>query len=284
MLANITLRYVFSLTETVAVTATSCYWRNISFDGTHLVERMSLMTLIILGEGAIATAKACQYVVYAEYPLSFRGAVAAQTFCAVLNLYFLYMIYFDWIHEERFGTIRQQIWSVLHFPLHTALVLAVEGGSQCITWTAATHRKEQLMTQVLHWRDVLVKAAHPTNATWQDAARDLNGTADALLRKKLQRSSGLASTVAGLGYYHQLNVSCLPTIRNGTNNPQAGGNAIWWLTGVLYNTIYEIGGFYAPESLEVQQQSIDYLTERLDFAEYPLVSVTTTRDNRPHRT
>lgn len=41
---------------------------------------------------------------------------------------------------------------------------------------------------------------------------------------------------------------------------------------MLYNTIYEIGGFYAPETPEVKEQSIDYFTERLDFAEYPLVS------------
>lgn len=233
---------------------------------------MSLLTLIILGEGAIATAKACQYVVYAVGTFSFRGSVAGVTLCAVLNLYFMYMIYFDWIHEERFGTIRQQIWSVLHFPLHTALVLAVEGAAQCITWTAATGRRDQLIDQVVGWRDVFVNSSHPTATTWQAAASDLNATADSLLVKKLQRSTELSGTVAGLGYYHQLNVSVLPTIQNGTNDPQAGGNAIWWLTGVLYNTIYEIGGFYAPDTPEVKQQSIDYLTERLNFSEYPLVS------------
>ncbi|EME38036.1 hypothetical protein DOTSEDRAFT_107533, partial [Dothistroma septosporum NZE10] len=262
--------YVFSLTETIAVTATSCYWRNISFDGTHLVERMSLLTLIILGEGAIATAKACLYIVYAEDAFSFTGSVAAVVFCAVLNLYFLYMIYFDWIHEETFGTIRQQIWSVLHFPLHAALVLAVEGASQCITWTAATVRKKQLVNGVLDISDVLLASNGSVMATWNQAAADLSEEADSLLTIKLRRSDELSSTVAALGYYHQVNASVIPTILNGTANPEAGGNAIWWITGVLYNAIYEIGGFYAPESPEVTQQSIDYLTEPLDFSAYPL--------------
>lgn len=180
---------------------------------------MSLLTLIILGEGAIATAKACQYVVYAGSTFSFKGSVAVVISCAVLNLYLLYMIYFDWIHEERFGTIRQQIWSILHFPLHTALVLAVEGASQCITWMAATNRKEQLIDEVIKSRSQLVQAANPTDATWHAAARELNATADSLLVKKLQRASDFASTVAGLGYYTQLNVSCIPTIQNGTNDP-----------------------------------------------------------------
>jgi hypothetical protein len=31
--------------------------------------------------------------------------------------------------EDHFGTIRQQIWAFVHFPLHLALVLAVEGTS-----------------------------------------------------------------------------------------------------------------------------------------------------------
>lgn len=37
------------------------------------------------------------------------------------------MIYFDQLDEGRFGTIRQQIWALLHYPLHIAILLTIEG-------------------------------------------------------------------------------------------------------------------------------------------------------------
>lgn len=48
------------------------------------------------------------------------------------------MLYFDQIENDRFGTIRQQIWALLHFPLHIAILLTVEGSSQFIIWWMAT--------------------------------------------------------------------------------------------------------------------------------------------------
>lgn len=48
--------------------------------------------------------------------------------------YFIWVLYFDQIEHDRFGTIRQQIWAILHFPLHVAILLTVEGGSALILW------------------------------------------------------------------------------------------------------------------------------------------------------
>lgn len=42
------------------------------------------------------------------------------------------MLYFDNQPKTRYGTIRQQIWSVLHFPFHLAIVGAVEGAQQMV--------------------------------------------------------------------------------------------------------------------------------------------------------
>lgn len=47
------------------------------------------------------------------------------------------MLYFDQIEHERFGTIRQQIWALLHFPLHVAILLCVEGNTSLIVWNSA---------------------------------------------------------------------------------------------------------------------------------------------------
>lgn len=93
---NYASRYVCAIAETAIVTAVSSIWRQIAFKGTPLVERMSLLTLIILGEGAIATARACQNVAFSDGAFEFTITTIAQIICATLNLYFLYMIYFDW--------------------------------------------------------------------------------------------------------------------------------------------------------------------------------------------
>lgn len=38
---------------------------------------------------------------------------------------------------DRFGTVRQQLWSLLHYPLHMAIVLLVEGNTSLIVWNSA---------------------------------------------------------------------------------------------------------------------------------------------------
>jgi hypothetical protein len=42
------------------------------------------------------------------------------------------MLYFDNQPKQHYGTIRQQIWSALHFPLHLAIVGVVEGAQQLV--------------------------------------------------------------------------------------------------------------------------------------------------------
>lgn len=129
--------YIVGAVESILVTLVSSICRNVSFKRTHLVQRMSLLTLIILGEGAISVAKQCQTLAKADtFPWNATNII--DIICAVLILYFLYMIYFDWIEEHGdFGAIREQIWACLHFFLHLALVLAVQGLKLCILWSAA---------------------------------------------------------------------------------------------------------------------------------------------------
>ena len=108
---------------------------NFSTQGTHVVQRMTLLTLIILGEGIIVVCKSISKIVKNEY--NWTGPVVGQVIAAILIIYFLYMSYFDRIHEEHFGTIKQQIWSFLHFPLHATLVLVLQGISILIIWRQA---------------------------------------------------------------------------------------------------------------------------------------------------
>ena len=171
--------YIVGVFESVTIVYVSCKWRALSFKGTHLAQRMSLLTLIILGEGAISVGKQCQVIVGASM---FRWNVlnAIDIACAVAILYFLYQLYFDWLEEERhFGSIRQQIWAGLHFPLHLTLVLAVQGLSLCIVWGAAIALVHDVNNKVgvwtpsgmnpnIHWETNLTSNDwHEAVTTWQ---------------------------------------------------------------------------------------------------------------------
>ncbi|KAF2471156.1 uncharacterized protein BDR25DRAFT_223577 [Lindgomyces ingoldianus] len=127
--------YIIGICEVLLTVSVSCIWRVISFKGTHMVQRMSLLTLIILGEGIIVICKSISKIVKNEF--LWTAAVVGQIISAVLIIYFLYMLYFDRMQEDHFGSIKQQIWSVLHFPLHTVLVLVLQGISLLIIWVQA---------------------------------------------------------------------------------------------------------------------------------------------------
>jgi low temperature requirement protein LtrA len=59
--------YVIAISETVFTVTVSCYWRIISFKGTHMTQRMNLLTLIILGEGIIVVCKSISKLVKNKY-------------------------------------------------------------------------------------------------------------------------------------------------------------------------------------------------------------------------
>ncbi|KAF8418749.1 bacterial low temperature requirement A protein-domain-containing protein [Tirmania nivea] len=122
--------------EVIAVMASSAIWKVVSFKRTHLVERLGLLTLIILGEGIIVMLKAVNSVEKGStYGRGWSASIFFIVACAVGILYLLYMFYFDYTPRGvHYGTIRQQFWAVLHFPFHLAVVLAVEGLRQLSTW------------------------------------------------------------------------------------------------------------------------------------------------------
>lgn len=114
----------------------SVFFRVISFKHAHLTERLSLLTLIVTGEGIIGLSKSLSCITKANKSTSANDIGAVVT--AVLLLYLIWMLYFDQLDEEgKMGTIRQQIWALLHFPLHCAIVLTVEGNTSLIPWNSA---------------------------------------------------------------------------------------------------------------------------------------------------
>ncbi|OGE50093.1 hypothetical protein PENARI_c018G07872 [Penicillium arizonense] len=122
--------YVVAVIEVGVNLALAAQWKAMSFEKTHLVERLTCLTLIILGEGIIGLTKTI--VKIETFDLKFTAADIGSIISAVLVIYFVYQIYFDNVRMEPFGSVRQQLWSILHFPFHLALALMMEGTNQIL--------------------------------------------------------------------------------------------------------------------------------------------------------
>jgi low temperature requirement protein LtrA len=55
--------WIVTLCEAIIIVAVSCKWRTLSFKATHLAERMGLLTLIVIGEGAIGVTKTVSKII-----------------------------------------------------------------------------------------------------------------------------------------------------------------------------------------------------------------------------
>ncbi|OMP88644.1 hypothetical protein BK809_0005363 [Diplodia seriata] len=119
--------YIIIAIEVAVVVGTACVWRRLSFKKTHLMERMGLLTLIIVGEGAIGVTKTVAKLM-SKSGLTFEGCFLVV--CIVLILTFLFLLYFDPAPTHHIGSIRQLAWAALHFPLHLSLIGIVEGSQQ----------------------------------------------------------------------------------------------------------------------------------------------------------
>lgn len=75
--------YIVMTLESVAVIAISSIWRMLSFKKTHLMERMSLLTLIVIGEGAIGVTKTVSRLM-GKNGLEFEGC--ALIMCVIIVL------------------------------------------------------------------------------------------------------------------------------------------------------------------------------------------------------
>ncbi|KXT03228.1 hypothetical protein AC578_4805 [Pseudocercospora eumusae] len=258
--------YLVAFLESIVATLVSAIWKKaISFKGTHLVERMSLLTLIILGEGVVSVASKCQQIVKSEGALKFTASTVSNVVCGVLILYFVYMIYFDWLEEEHFGNIMQQIWSLLHFPLHIALVLAVEGMAQCITWRAAVVRSNHFASQYQDWSTLI------SEGNFTEVGRMVNETATKLIYRGLLTSRSLAETLELLpDITNAANASRI--ISDGANNTALAGEALLWIYFTLFKTIFNIAGFDSPIEGQVSidaelTESSDAIDRTIDFAD-----------------
>ena len=123
--------YIIIAFEALVILLVSGRAKFLSFRRTPLIERLGLLTLIILGEGVIGL---CGSIRKVNSDGVFTSDTIGLIICGVGIIYFLWMLYFDQIESERVGTMRQQFWTLLHFPFHICVLLVVEGVSQLSVW------------------------------------------------------------------------------------------------------------------------------------------------------
>ena len=75
--------YIMMVVEAIAVITISSVWRMLSFKKTHLMERMSLLTLIVIGEGAIGVTKTVSRLM-GKYGLDVEGCFLVMCIIGVL--------------------------------------------------------------------------------------------------------------------------------------------------------------------------------------------------------
>ena len=105
----------------------------LNFRRTAIVERLGLLTLIILGEGIIGLTESIAKASGNGFD-GFTPDIILQIISSVAILYFLWILYFDQIETERMSTLHQQWWIIVHFPYHVSVLLVVQGVAQLTVW------------------------------------------------------------------------------------------------------------------------------------------------------
>jgi low temperature requirement protein LtrA len=173
--------------EALAILLVSAQVKFITLRKTYIVERLGLLTLIILGEGVIGI---CASINKVGSDRSFSSDVIGMIISSIGIIYFLWMMYFDQVLSTRFppwhdtdhtqsetkhvGTIRQQFWTICHFPFHAAVLLTVEGVAQFSVW-------RKVLDVINQWETNVYQAAnYPTNGNTTIMVEYLNQTINAL--------------------------------------------------------------------------------------------------------
>ncbi|PON22882.1 hypothetical protein TGAM01_v208137 [Trichoderma gamsii] len=125
--------YVVGSLEVVLTLGLSLGFSVLSLVKTHLMNRMSLLTIVILGESIVALAE--KVVIIVEGPDAWDAATIGILTAGVATTYMLFLIYYDWMKTAYLPPLRQIIWTLLHFPFHLALVLFMQGFTQFIQWS-----------------------------------------------------------------------------------------------------------------------------------------------------
>ncbi|KJZ74313.1 hypothetical protein HIM_06319 [Hirsutella minnesotensis 3608] len=106
----------------------------LSITETHIMKRMTLLTVLFLGDSIVQIAKTVVTIV--KNPDSWDAVTIGLLTAAVITIYFIFLTYFDWLRSSFYlPPLRQQLWTALHLPFHLALNLFIQGFTQILLWS-----------------------------------------------------------------------------------------------------------------------------------------------------
>ncbi|TQW00849.1 Low temperature requirement A [Cordyceps javanica] len=127
--------YILTAAEAVVSIVISNFWKTLSFTRTHLMKRLSLITVMILGESIQTVAQNIATIV--QTPAAWNPYTIGMITSATATIYCVFLVYFDWMRHLQLPPLRQQIWTALHYPFHLSLVLFMRGFTQLILFVKA---------------------------------------------------------------------------------------------------------------------------------------------------
>ncbi|KJZ72127.1 hypothetical protein HIM_08500 [Hirsutella minnesotensis 3608] len=168
--------YLVSAAEAIITISISNFWAVLSFTKTHLIKRLTLLTVIIIGDGIIQVAR--EVVVIVKNPDAWDRVTIGLVTAATATIYFIFLVYFDWLRSSFYlPPLRQQLWMSMHLPFHLSLILFTQGFTHFLIWSKIV---DVLNTVSMGLSNV--DADWLVNATSQQIQRTLNDSAQSFFK------------------------------------------------------------------------------------------------------
>ncbi|KAK7707533.1 hypothetical protein SLS64_007052 [Diaporthe eres] len=229
---------VVSTFEIVASLIVAMMSRVVSFEGSHLPERLSQLTLVVLGEGVINLARDLTSIERNSQNswMSWSPQMLLIFISGIAMVYLIFQIYFDWMHPNRMTSWPQTAWALLHLPFHFALLLVMEAMNQFIIWWRLLELIRQSAADIFN-----VLSTLPVVPTSQEVASKLNETVTKFVETYPAQEDGTSGTE---GVMETLkNVSGLPQqLWDELSNRAGHANESFVSSGAFADSLREFQG------------------------------------------
>ncbi|KHO00379.1 uncharacterized protein MAM_01157 [Metarhizium album ARSEF 1941] len=116
----------------------------VSLTKTHIMKRLTLLTVMIMGEGIEQLAK--EVVTIVRNPDAWDSTTVGLVTAGATTIYLVLLVYFDWLRSSfHLPRLRQQLWTCLHLPFHLALVLFMQAFTQYLLWSKIINQEKRLV-------------------------------------------------------------------------------------------------------------------------------------------
>merc|ERR1711939_512486 len=225
--------YVILGFEVISILVISSVWRAVSFKNTHVVKRMGLLTIILLGEGVLNTARELSdTALHAGWTAEAFG----QALVAVLVIYMIWDLYFGKIPNKHFGTFRQQLYTILHYPFLLS------------TTTSPSTKVAQLNTTSL---SILTSIRYKDFFPVEEIEAAFNETCTAILERNTTALSSSLDSVITLIYNGlladegiQISDKTTRDIASSDTQSEPGDDTIGTLTSDAYTLLFGVSYIY----------------------------------------